>query len=426
MLSEYLHKPRPFEVHGRLSGLTRWMVFDENGRRVPVQDQHGRWLWGGWWNDNLITNVGLEKLATNTCLWQQAGQTYWRQYSQIGTGAAAPAFTDTDLGVKVQSTNSDAGFSENRSYVVGTTIKLEYTINHLHTMTADRSLTEYGYSPTDAAGATVIRELFRDQSNNPVTLTVLNGKKLRITHQLNITLSPFAATSVEFEIEEYDVAGALSPKITAATNATPIQITTDANHRLATGNKVRIQNVGGNTAANGIWAVTVVNSTQFTLDGSVGNGAYTSGGEVIRRYVADQTWAAEDANGTLQGYGRQSIFGIWDPANAYNGGLKTADSGTIPAAETNSPNNWENNTEVDATSVAVDAYVANSNERVKSIIFNEATANAAASGWRFGQDNTIAGQGYGGFKVKLTNPTTYTKADTHTLTIKIKCTWARA
>lgn len=65
--------------------------------------------------------------------------------------------------------------------------------------------------------------------------------------------------------------------ITAATNATPIQITAAA-HGLTTGTRVTIENVGGNTAANGDWQITQVDANNFTLNNSVGNGAYTNGG----------------------------------------------------------------------------------------------------------------------------------------------------
>jgi len=41
--------------------------------------------------------------------------------------------------------------------------------------------------------------------------------------------------------------------------------------------------VGGNTAANGTWTITVTNSTTFSLNGSTGNGAYTSGGSASNR-----------------------------------------------------------------------------------------------------------------------------------------------
>lgn len=65
-----------------------------------------------------------------------------------------------------------------------------------------------------------------------------------------------------------------------ATNASPIQITTASPHGLSTGNQVPIGQVTGNTAANGIWTVTVTSETTFTLNGSSGSGAYTGGGLV--------------------------------------------------------------------------------------------------------------------------------------------------
>jgi hypothetical protein len=70
--------------------------------------------------------------------------------------------------------------------------------------------------------------------------------------------------------------------ITAATNASPIVITS-ASHGLVTGDTVVVTAVGGNTAANGTWEVTVSSSTQFSLNGSTGNGAYISGGTVRKR-----------------------------------------------------------------------------------------------------------------------------------------------
>lgn len=70
--------------------------------------------------------------------------------------------------------------------------------------------------------------------------------------------------------------------ISAATNATPIAVTSTA-HGLSTGSTVVVTGVGGNTAANGTWEVTVTGANTFTLNGSAGNGAYTSGGTVRNR-----------------------------------------------------------------------------------------------------------------------------------------------
>jgi len=79
--------------------------------------------------------------------------------------------------------------------------------------------------------------------------------------------------------------------ISGATNTSPITITTSGAHGLTSSNIVFISGVAGNTAANGFWAITVVDSTHFILNGSVGNGAYTSGGTVnvctTATFVAD-------------------------------------------------------------------------------------------------------------------------------------------
>lgn len=65
--------------------------------------------------------------------------------------------------------------------------------------------------------------------------------------------------------------------VTGATNATPIEITATA-HGLTTGQTVTIAGVLGNTAANGTWQITRTGANTFTLNTSVGNGAYVSGG----------------------------------------------------------------------------------------------------------------------------------------------------
>lgn len=89
--------------------------------------------------------------------------------------------------------------------------------------------------------------------------------------------------------------------ITAASNATPISVTATA-HGYTTGDGVVITGVGGNTATNGTWIIDVVDANTYTLRGSVGNGAYTSGGVGNRGAVlvfrstfgsasANQAWA---------------------------------------------------------------------------------------------------------------------------------------
>jgi YVTN family beta-propeller protein len=65
--------------------------------------------------------------------------------------------------------------------------------------------------------------------------------------------------------------------ISDATDADPIVITS-TDHGLDSGDQVHIDGVAGNTAANGVFFISVVNSDRFRLDDSEGSGAYTGGG----------------------------------------------------------------------------------------------------------------------------------------------------
>lgn len=69
-----------------------------------------------------------------------------------------------------------------------------------------------------------------------------------------------------------------SGTITGTTgNAVNPTVITDVDHGLTSGTLVTISGVGGNTAANGTFVVTRINSSTFSI-AVAGNGAYTSGG----------------------------------------------------------------------------------------------------------------------------------------------------
>jgi hypothetical protein len=75
--------------------------------------------------------------------------------------------------------------------------------------------------------------------------------------------------------------------ITDATNASPINITC-ADHGFSTDDIVTNHDVGGNTAANGTFKVTEVDDDNYTLNGSTGNAAYTSGGKCYKVLADDR------------------------------------------------------------------------------------------------------------------------------------------
>jgi hypothetical protein len=87
---------------------------------------------------------------------------------------------------------------------------------------------------------------------------------------------PSRCSRIEAVWDMDDTAG----DVTGATNASPIVIT-EATHDRSTGDIVTVHDVGGNTGANGTWPIVVVDASTYSLTGSVGNAAYTSGGKVF-------------------------------------------------------------------------------------------------------------------------------------------------
>jgi hypothetical protein len=82
--------------------------------------------------------------------------------------------------------------------------------------------------------------------------------------------------------------------VNSATNASPIVITTSANHGLQTEDWVDIRSVLSNTAANGRWMITVLSNTTFSLMGSTGNGASTPSGTCKR--TTESEYSAQSAD----------------------------------------------------------------------------------------------------------------------------------
>lgn len=124
--------------------------------------------------------------------------------------------------------------------------------------------------------------------------------------------------------------GTTAATISGATNAIPIVITTGSAHGYSTGDFVYISGVAGNTAANGLWSITVLTSTTFSLTGSTGSGTYTSGGIVTKFNVVQfrSTFGTTQAN---------YAWNEWGVFNASSSGTmlnrKTGTYGTKTSAQ---------------------------------------------------------------------------------------------
>lgn len=154
------------------------------------------------------------------------------------------------------------------------------------------------FQPSDISSVS-LPAIIVESYGGPMGLPISAGQQFRVS-QPNVVLLVArieANTDLKYGIENlYDWGDAISatfaqhvrlsapPKIiTAASNASPIVITTATPHRYSTGDAVTVSNAAGNTAANGPWIVTEIDYLNFSLNGSTGNGAYTanSGSSVL-------------------------------------------------------------------------------------------------------------------------------------------------
>lgn len=141
--------------------------------------------------------------------------------------------------------------------------------------------------------------------NDPIRLLVLTTNASQVPTASSTTPS-YRVYGVTGEfLASGSLSSAESGSVTGATNASPIVITS-ASHGLTTGQRVTIADVGGNTAANGTFTITRVDASTFSLDGSTGNGAYTSGGT----WTVTGTYSATITPTAISGYAQGEYFDV--------------------------------------------------------------------------------------------------------------------
>jgi hypothetical protein len=140
--------------------------------------------------------------------------------------------------------------------------------------------------------------------------------------------------------------------ITDASNS-PIVIITASDHGLNDGDSVVVDNVSGNTAANGTWTVTVTGTDTFILNGTTSNGGYGGGGTaiyhdpnaadmgysysqpvIVKTNDAASSWIVLFGNGYNSHNGHAVLF-ILDPKDGSV--IKAIDTGVGPCNGLSSP-----------------------------------------------------------------------------------------
>lgn len=129
----------------------------------------------------------------------------------------------------------------------------------------------------------------RNVDMSPFPLTTADGRSRTMKFLADLEVTNPSTTGVVLLKDLTSNAYITGATVTNATNAAPIQITTNNQHNFITGQQVFISGVNGNTAANGVFTITVVNGTNFTLNGSTGNGNYISGGIVGGQFTSNTT-----------------------------------------------------------------------------------------------------------------------------------------
>jgi hypothetical protein len=106
--------------------------------------------------------------------------------------------------------------------------------------------------------------------------TNIRHRMFCIVDRTNLTIAPGQSLT---QIAD-KIPNAPNGTITGASKARPIVITSNG-HNLLTGSGVSISGVGGNTAANGSFTITVIDGNNFSLNGSDGTTDYTTGGNWV-------------------------------------------------------------------------------------------------------------------------------------------------
>ena len=137
------------------------------------------------------------------------------------------------------------------------------------------------YAVTNVTG-TPVCQITSGQTGASVDLVETNGAQIgELTSSATIT-DDFVITCSSDTVGETITFDDVSWFEQYAKNLSPIAVTTASAHGYSTGARVTITSAVGNTNANVTdTLITVIDTTNFTLDGTTGNAPWTSGGSIL-------------------------------------------------------------------------------------------------------------------------------------------------
>lgn len=151
--------------------------------------------------ENLITDAGLNALAAT-----QIG-TLCNSYMACGTGAVAPAVTDTILGAEVASrSNSTGGIAGTSGSGPAFAYWFQKTTRNFIESQVNGNLTELGLFTASSGGTMWCRQLFKDGAGAPTVIVKTAAEQLRVTYEIrlyspaDVTVNPLAISGTNYSI----------------------------------------------------------------------------------------------------------------------------------------------------------------------------------------------------------------------------------
>lgn len=204
------------------------------------------------WFDNIITDGGLERMAT---------ESNWIGYCQVGTGNTAPAAGNSTLDSYLANTNYVVSYSNSAQatppYYASKTATYRFAEG-----VAAGNLSEIAVGWA-ASGSLYSRALILDGAGSPTTITVLSDEYLDATYQLRIYPPTVDVTgTVDFAGVTYDYIGRAADVDAAGSWGVGSSLITSFRH-------------AGSIGASGKY-VYDGDIGSITASGPSGNSAYTS------------------------------------------------------------------------------------------------------------------------------------------------------
>lgn len=154
--------------------------------RAILRDVRGNIRFDSGWRPNLLVNSGLDyMLGTDMTSPSQDVFTTVAELA-VGTASNEPQVTDTQLGSEIDRVDRQGTEEAGYQPEAGDHPPYWYRVSRYQfdTDEANGNLTEFGIFSSGSTGGLVVRQLFRDDQGNPVTLTKTSDNILQVFHEL--------------------------------------------------------------------------------------------------------------------------------------------------------------------------------------------------------------------------------------------------